>query len=152
SRRVGIGLGGGWCEEGETDVQDQNPCGVVFLLGVPEVSIRGLPRQQSVPEYRSRTEGRSSKGNDHHGHWGSAGRISPLSLDGKHVRWRRLLGLSRKRATRRRLSSCGRSLEGRKNPQLLLPVSDSVLLFKCVLLLVFVVGSCDGRKRLFEGR
>ena len=36
--------------------------------------IRGLPRQQSVPGYRSRTEGRSSKGNGQHGHWGSAGR------------------------------------------------------------------------------
>ena len=36
-------------------------------------SVRGLPRQQSVPGYRSRTEGRSSKGNGHQ-HWGSAGR------------------------------------------------------------------------------
>ena len=43
----------------------------MLLLGVPAFSIRGLPRhQQSVPGYRSRTEGRSSKGNGHHGHWG----------------------------------------------------------------------------------
>ena len=44
-------------------------------------------------------------------------------------------------------ATCGRSLEGRKNPHLL-PVSNGGLVFKCVLLLVFVVGSCDGRKRV----
>ena len=31
-------------------------------------------------------------------------------------------------------------------------VSDNGLVFKCVLLLVFVAGSCDGRKRVFQGR
>ena len=40
-------------------------------------------------------------------------------------------------------------MEGRKNPHLL-TVSDSGLVFNCVLLLVFVVGSCDGRKRVFK--
>ena len=47
---------------------------VATPVDVPAFSVRGLLRHQSVPGYRSRTGGRSSKGNGHHGHWGSAGR------------------------------------------------------------------------------
>ena len=49
--------------------------------------------------------------------------------------------------TRRLLPSCGRGLGGRKSPHLL-PVSGGGLVFRCSLILVFMVRSCGGGQRV----